>query len=272
MNVNGALYWLRRESLADRIAREIRMNIRLLRPVDSPRIWVLGQKKAGTSLAANFLSQGVYGRPAAIDLPVRRWLQRWTLPHLFRRNPRLAVEVISRILREPVVKEPNLCYYARELVSALDGDCTVVYVTRRRVQHVRSFLDRILERRGDVLGVRPDLNFVWRAYLGGLKAGDAVSDQGLVSMIRRLSERFDRVDRECQEAIRALRNRCLTIRYEDILQAKETSALHDDLLAQWGSFDWQRARSTLEVQHQPRGSRVVDERLIAELLTLEART
>src|SRR5690606_6457060 len=129
--------------IAAKILREAGTFASLARPVAAPRIWVLGQKKCGTSLAANFISQGVHGRPAAIDLPVRRWLQRWALPYLFQQEPRLAVEVIGRILREPVVKEPNLCYHVRELVGALGPDCTIVYVTRARVQHVRSFLDRI---------------------------------------------------------------------------------------------------------------------------------
>lgn len=240
---------------------------RLMRPVEHPHIWVFGQKKAGTSLAAHFISQGVYGRPAAVDLPVRRWLQRWALPYLFRHDPRLALEVISRILREPVVKEPNLCYHVRKLIPVLDRNCTVVYVTRERVQHVRSFLDRILERTQSRLCVRSDLNFVWKDYLGDLSPEDTVSDEDLERMVRRLSEHFDQVDTSCQEAIRSNRSGFLTIRYEDIVKGKKTPALYDDLVAQWRSFDWERACGMLEVQHQPRGRRVVDERVIAKLLS-----
>ncbi len=272
MNASAIVRALTREPLGRRVVRELRPILRLTRPVDPASVWVLGQKKTGTSLAANFVSQGVYGRPAAIDLPVRRWLQRWVLPRFFERRPRAAVEMITRILREPVVKEPNLCYHIRELVPILDGACTVVYVTRNRVQHVRSFLDRILERSGNNLCVRSDLNFVWRDYLGELAPGSALNDATLRAMVRRLSDHFDAVDRTCLEAIGKNRGGSLVVRYEDIIQRDETSSLYGDLFARWPSFDWQRACRTLEVQHQPRGNRVVDEQLIAELVACDPST
>jgi hypothetical protein len=237
-----------------------------MRPVEFPGIWVLGQKKAGTSLAANFISQGVYGRDAAIDLPARRWLQRWLLPRLFRWNPRLAVEAISRIQRRPVVKEPNLCYHVRALTAALDGRAIVVYVTRRRAQHVRSFLDRILERTRAGLAVRPDLNFVWRDYIGELQPGSRVNDAQLEAMISRLAVRFDRTEDSCLEAIGKLQGQSLVIRYEDIIEPRQPSAARGNLLALWPSFDWARASSALKVQHQPRGHQLVDANLIEALL------
>lgn len=267
MTRNEAAPSPRSRSIAAKILREGRTFASLARPVTPPKIWVLGQKKCGTSLAANFISHGIYGRPAAIDLPVRRWLQKWALPYLFEREPRLAVEIIGRVLREPVVKEPNLCYHVRELAAALDTDCTIVYVVRERVPHVRSFLDRILERRADGVHVRGDLNFVWGGYLGNLKRGSPVSDSDLGTLVQRLSARFDEVDQLCRGAIASARCASVTIRYEDVLEPDGSIFLRNALEAQWPSFDWERARRVLAVQHQPRGKRVVDEKLIAELTT-----
>jgi hypothetical protein len=271
MTVSWFLEALAREPLPQRIERETRPVLRLLRSVELPRVWVLGQKKAGTSLAANFVSQGVYGCDAAIDLPVRRWLLRWLLPYLFRRNPALAVEAIARIQRKPVVKEPNLCYYARALCAELDGRAAVVYVTRERPQHVRSILDRVLERRTSGLHVRGDLNFVWRDYIGGRAPGDALDESALRSLIALLSTHVERTEAACLDAVAGMRGAALVICYEDILAHGASTQTHRGLAAHWPAFDWDRARRTLDAQHQPRGARLVETALIDDVLAASKR-
>jgi hypothetical protein len=124
----------------------------------------------------------------------------------------------------------------------------------------------VLERRADGLHVRADLNFVWRAYIGDIEPGAAVDDSALGALVEMLAAHFDATERSCLDALGGMRHPALVIRYEDIIVDGGACALRRTLEDRWPQFDWIRARRTLDVQHQPRGARLVDTRFIESLL------
>ena len=278
MMVHELLSKLAGEPIGPRLKKELGPVVDLALPVAWPDVWVIGQKKAGTSLAANFIAQGLFGRDAAIDLPVRRWLQRGLLPVLFRFRPKAALGVVARVQRARVVKEPNLCYYVKELVSGLDGQAALVYVTRDRVQHIRSVLDRLLVREGDAVFMRPDVNFVWRKYCGALRPGDRVCNAAIPQLIENLARHFDETESMCLSALSTPQSEPLIVRYEDILafaHSGDSNGLSPEsslaeLAGRWPQFNWQQARRVLGVQHQPKGARIIDDQLIEQVYARSA--
>lgn len=112
------------------------------RRLTDPRLVVLGNQKAGTSVVAAAIGEAI-GERYRIDLPIERLAPTY-LRHSVT-GPRYPEALLHRSrnrVRAAVVKEPSLTFWWRELATQWPS-AHVVFVVRHPLDNIRSILDRL---------------------------------------------------------------------------------------------------------------------------------
>ncbi|MCH2161204.1 MAG: sulfotransferase [Phycisphaerales bacterium] len=207
--------------------------------------FVLGTQKSGTSAIAALLGLRC-GLETTLDL--RRELRRPSV-HEVRSGRRPFDAFVNHNavdFSRPLIKEPNLTFVLDDLLKRWPTS-RLVFVVRDPVQTIRSVLDRL-----DLPGDAPQLTGeqlatvpkAWRIVLNNEWIG--VHD---AHYIEQLAGRW----RVAAELARKMKDRVITVRYEDFLADK--SGVIDRLAEGLGLSASQDIQARLDEPFQPRGRR-----------------